>query len=741
MASLPATRPMIGTDEDDTLVGTRHSDVMSGRFGDDVMSGNNGNDEVWGGTGDDILYGNNGNDILYGSGGPDLVEVTGIEIVDDHPVSVVFEGETAGYRNTFGDYKIQEDGLITDVEILWPNASLQGSGGNLIQGESREYLDVQAGDTLGFFIISNGYSLNGGYQGLDLDVRQDGENAPQLMFKDADGNQATIHSDGPRLYHIAADGTETMIRTNPYHTAAFGETVDLNPDGILHTTGVLKADAGTITLGFEDLYNGGDRDFDDSVFTVDIGVQNALVLNAHYQQDDSGTDPDPSHEGVGSQVVEIERSDNDILVGGDGSDELHGRSGNDDLSGNNGHDDLHGGSGDDNLKGNSGEDDLYGNSGNDTLNGGNHNDKLNGNNGNDALYGEAGNDEMIGGTGDDMLDGGNGDDSLIGGSGVDNLSGGYGNDELKGGAGDDTLDGGNDDDVLVGGSGADTMIGGYGNDDLKGGADNDTMDGGHGDDSLIGGSGDDIMTGGAGADVLKGGSGNDELSGGSHNDELYGGHGDDTFYGDAGNDMMHGGRGNDTVDYSAFDVDLSISLHNKKAHGLEIGTDTIKFIDNIVSGGGDDILKGSRDANVIEAGAGDDTIRSLQGADTLTGGEGSDTFVYRSYDLSGGTDTITDFLIGTDKIDLSQMLHSLISYVTEAVNGEDGEGSGGSSEPGTTTIDYSAALARLDVDVAGEDLTLLIDRQGNDAYQEVCTLVGVGNQTVSALHDNDCFIL
>jgi serralysin len=122
------------------------------------------------------------------------------------------------------------------------------------------------------------------------------------MFKDADGNQATIHSDGPRLYHIAADGTETMIRTNPYHTAAFGETVDLNPDGILHTTGVLKADAGTITLGFEDLYNGGDRDFDDSVFTVDIGVQNALVLNAHYQQDDSGTDPDPSHEGVGSQL-------------------------------------------------------------------------------------------------------------------------------------------------------------------------------------------------------------------------------------------------------------------------------------------------------------------------------------------------------------------------------------------------------------------------------------------------------
>ncbi|MBO9418989.1 hypothetical protein J7481_05740, partial [Labrenzia sp. R4_2] len=60
---------------------------------------------------------------------------------------------------------------------------------------------------------------------------------------------------------------------------------------------------------------------------------------------------------------------------------------------------------------------------------------------------------------------------------------------------------------------------------------------------------------------------------------------------------------------------------------------------------------------------------------------------------------------------------------------------------GEIGYDYAVALSRLAVDVIGKDLTLLIDLNGNDAYQEVCTLVGVGNQTVSALHDNDCFIL
>lgn len=631
MASLPATRPMIGTNDDDVLTGTVHSDVMSGRFGDDLMSGHNGNDEVWGGTGDDTLYGNNGNDKLYGSGGPNLVQITSVEITDDHPVSVVFEGETAGYRNTFGYYKVANDGTIQDVEIIWPNASLQGSGGDLIQGQSREYLNVQSGDKIAFFIISNGYSRNNGYSGIDLDNGT-------LQFLESDGTVATINSTAPRIYHTSPEGQQTQIQIDPYHTSAFGDTVNLNPDGILHTTGVLKADAGTITLGFEDLYNGGDRDFDDSVFTVDIGIANALVLNAHYNTGTGGTDPE--EEGEGTTPVDIVRSDNDILYGGNGADELHGRSGNDQLYGNNGHDDLHGGSGNDALYGGSGTDSLFGNSGDDTLYGGHQDDDLNGNNGDDALFGETGNDTLNGGTGNDTLDGGNGDDSLIGGSGNDVLIGGYGNDTIKGGAG------------------------------------------------------------------------NDELRGGHNNDSLYGGHDDDIFYGDAGNDLMHGGRGNDTVDYTDFDVDLSVSLHNKRAHGLEIGTDTLRFIDNINSGGGDDTLKGSTGVNIIDGGAGDDEIRSLQGADTLTGGSGIDTFVFRTYDLSG-VDTITDFEVGTDLLDFSHLAGS---------------------------NDDETFLSLLQASAVDGDLTLSADLNGNGSYKDICTLENAGSETVTSLFNSDCFI-
>ena len=640
MASLPATHPVIGDNFDNNLVGTRYSDVMSGRFGDDTLAGHNGNDEVWGGTGDDLLYGNNGNDKIYGSGGPTLTNFASIEIQDDYPVSVVFEGETAGYRNTFGYYKVADDGTILSPQIVWPNASLAGSGGSLIQGVSREYLNVASGDKIGFFIVSNGYSLNNGYQSLDLVTGA-------LAFLDQDGNPANLSSDGPKLYHVAEDGTQTQIRWHAYHTAAFGETTDLNPDGILHTTGVLKTDKGTITLGFEDLYNGGDCDFDDSVFTVDIGLANALVLNAHYNGGSGGTDT--GNGGDGSTDIVIERSDNDTLYGGTGSDELHGRSGDDILRGESGNDDLHGGSGNDLLFGGSADDNLYGNSGNDTLNGENGNDELNGNSGNDALFGGAGDDQLTGGTGNDVLDGGNDDDSLIGGSGDDDLSGGYGN------------------------------------------------------------------------DILKGGAGNDSLTGGHNNDSLFGGHGDDFFFGDAGNDVLHGGRGNDTVDYSAFDVDLKVLLHNKTAHGLEIGRDTLKFIDNANTGGGDDFIKGTSGVNVINAGGGDDEIRGLGGADLMTGGAGSDTFTWRSYDVNA-VDVITDFDLAEDFLDFS----AITSF---SPNGA------GDTNAGNALDDFIDAYLSFDQAVEG-GLTVSVDMTETGTFTEVVRL-----ENIDALGDNFDFLI
>ncbi|WP_225774665.1 putative Ig domain-containing protein [Pseudomonas sp. Marseille-Q5115] len=71
--------------------------------------------------------------------------------------------------------------------------------------------------------------------------------------------------------------------------------------------------------------------------------------------------------------------------------------------------------------------------------------------------------------------------------------------------------------------------------------------------------------------------------------------------------------------------------------------------------GGADTLKGNTGADILDGGA---------GADTLTGDAGADTFrfsavtdSYRDYDAGGitATDTITDFTVGVDKIDVSSL--------------------------------------------------------------------------------------
>lgn len=591
MASLPATHPVIGTSADDNITGTRRSDVIAGKTGNDTITGQTGHDEVWGGQGHDELYGNSGNDRLYGSGGPTIINVSTIPIGHDYPVRVIFEGETAGYRNSFGYYKIDsETRQIYDVEIIWPNASLQGSGGDLIAGQSDALLDVQPGDNVGFFIVSNGFSYN--------DYSSLGEG--NFAFQNADGSTATLDSQNPKLVFESEGGETTEIVYHQYHTAAYGETLGLNPDSLLHTAGILKTDKGTLTIGFEDLLNGGDLDFDDSVFTIDLGPANAVVLNAHYRQEHGLPDLVVDGDGDGEPVIVIQ--DDDILRGGTGNDELWGHKGNDLLYGDNGTDELHGGSGDDILHGGSGDDEMYGNLGN------------------DFIYGDNGNDYLVGSSGDDYLDGGGNNDSLLGGSGNDTLKGGGNNDDLAGNSGDDLLYGENGNDLLSGGSG------------------NDTLDGGASQDTLLGGSGNDLLTGGSGHDRLEAGSGNDELRGGSGTDSLFGNSGNDILDGGSGSDLLDGGSGIDTADYSDWNKKIIADMNAGTVKGN--GTDILVSIENLFATDYDDKIVGDHRENEIHAGDGDDRVSGYAGDDLLYGGNGEDYLNGASGDdiLFGGAD-------------------------------------------------------------------------------------------------------
>ena len=106
------------------------------------------------------------------------------------------------------------------------------------------------------------------------------------------------------------------------------------------------------------------------------------------------------------------------------------------------------------------------------------------------------------------------------------------------------------------------------------------------------------------------------IDGGGGGDIIYGMEGDDTLRGEGGGDMIFGGEGDDW---------------------LEGGT-------------GDDLLMGGEGHDVLIGDEGDDLLVGGEGDDVLMGGGGTDTFVFNQ---DSGHDTITDFNVGIDKIDLS----------------------------------------------------------------------------------------
>jgi Ca2+-binding RTX toxin-like protein len=355
--------------------------------------------------------------------------------------------------------------------------------------------------------------------------------------------------------------------------------------------------------------------------------------------------------GLGNDRLTAAATD-DILDGGAGADTLNGGAGNDTLIGGAGADSLVGGDGIDtadysassaavfitlpsnpsmtargsggdatgdvlsgieNVTGSAHKDTLTGNGLANRLVGGLGDDVVRGMDGNDELYGDGdGGDSPVGGN--DIVDGGNGDDTLNGGGGNDTLLGSFGNDSLFGGAGDDMLNGGNEDDLLDGGSGSDQLFGGIGNDTLIGGDGHDTLNGAGGNDSLDGGEGNNDLNSGDGDDTVIGGTGDDTIAAGSGNDSVDGGEGDDTINGGSGADTIIGGAGIDTVDYTGGGA-VGVDLANGAVSGAAAG-DVLTGIENVIGGGGDDIIFGDSANNVLTGGGGADRLVGQGGFDT-----------------------------------------------------------------------------------------------------------------------------
>ena len=223
---------------------------------------------------------------------------------------------------------------------------------------------------------------------------------------------------------------------------------------------------------------------------------------------------------------------------------------------------------------------------------------------------------------------------------AEGLAGGY---TIANGVVIENAIGGSGNDLLIGNGADNELSGNGGNDDIFGGAGDDDIDGGAGNDELDGNSGADEINVVNGTNTIYGSSGFDEITGGAGSDTIFGGSGDDDIFGDDAGDFLFGGKGNDT----------------------------------------------------IAGGEGNDEIIGGLGADELTGDAGADDFVFEFISDSGAgagnRDTITDFEIGTDDIDLSNI--NGLSYI------------------GTTVFSGIAGQVRLDE--AGSDTIVQIDSNGD----------------------------
>ena len=150
---------------------------------------------------------------------------------------VYFVSEGAGYHNTLGYHDGQE------AQLILPDASSRQVGYNfdydaegrvlpsddatrtrsepLVPGDFVDLGTLAGGTSLDFFLIGNG----------------------------ARGGQNTYSTD-----------------------------VALNQDGIEHVVAFALPGTSYLLIGFEDLWGGGDQDYNDLVFAVDIGAQNVRAL-------------------------------------------------------------------------------------------------------------------------------------------------------------------------------------------------------------------------------------------------------------------------------------------------------------------------------------------------------------------------------------------------------------------------------------------------------------------------------
>ena len=598
---------------------TNDSDTIFGYGGNDLIRGLGGNDRLFGGTGNDTIDGGSGADVMIGGDGNDTYTV-------DNVGDVVTE--TNANATTGGIDRVNSSvtfALGANIENLYltGTAAIDGTGNDL----ANSITGNAASNTL--YGLGGNDNLNG-LAGADT-------------MNGGDGNDIyAVDNVGDVVIETNADAaTGGIDRVSSSISYGLGANVEN-----LYLIGTAKIDGTGNELANYILGNSADNRIDGGggADTMSGGAGNDT-----YIVDNAG---DRVSEGVGSGTDLVVSSANFTLSANVENLTLSGSAA---INGT-------GNALDNVMIGNGAANSLNGLAGADTMIGGDGNDIYTVDNFGDVVI-ETNADAATGGI--DRVSssisyelGANVENLILTGTAkIDGTGNGLAN-SITGNAANNTLYGLGGNDNLNGLAGADTMIGGDGNDiyavdnvgDVVIEINADAATGGvdRVSSSISYGLGANVenlyLTGTAKID----GTGNElanYILGNSADNRIDGGGGADTMSGGAGNDTYvvdnAGDRVSESVD-SGTDLVLSSITYTLGANVENltlIGTAAISATGNAL-------------ANVVTGNAGNNVINGGLGSDMLIGGAGADKFVFNSTLGPTNIDTLADFSVVEDKIQL-----------------------------------------------------------------------------------------
>jgi Ca2+-binding RTX toxin-like protein len=662
-----------GSAFNDTLTGDANHNVLTGLTGNDTLNGGLGNDTLTGGDGADNLTGGRGNDVLDGGAGSDVAAFYDLPValfgagvvvnISNGAGSATWNGETdtlIGIETVFGtagnDHVTFDANDNVFLDIFGSDTISGGAGFDILSysflaGGGAPFIQVQgmvinmaagtAVDGYGGTDTFSGIELVEGGQGNDTITGDDNDNSiiggrgnDTLVGGDQSASARLIDGFGDSIGDFVSFGH--LIATLD---GAFGVVADLEAGTATDSFGSTDTISGFEGLGGSNNNDTLSGDANDNIF---IGFAGNDVINGRGGNDmisydlvaagvtvdlQAGTASDGA--GGTDALVSIERvygsafadalsgdANDNLFVGGAGSDTIDGRSGIDTVSFYHNPNAALAGPNQtyavsdvtvDLTTGlatqTSGEVDTLANI-----------ENVIGGLGNDTIIGDATANVLQGLDGNDLLAGGDGDDTLDGGAGLDTVD--YSRDLSR------------TEGVLV------DLGSGFATNEVSG-VENDTLTG---IENAIGTAFDDELYGDVGDNVLSGGAGNDLLGRGG-----------------GGTDTLDGGAGSDTAAFFGIDSPISVDLNVQGiAQATGLGLITLIDIENVFGGNGNDTLIGNGGDNTVNGGGGSDTLNGGAGNDTLIGGAGSDTAVFSgnrgAYAFTENADGSLS-LVGTDGAD------------------------------------------------------------------------------------------